>query len=289
MSFEGRKVRLAAQRGVLAVVAALWVGTASAAPVVLDLTGQADALFGGVGQIGNYGDYGLYLGRDFDDPNDDTGPANNGNARFFNWRWNSVEMTIFDDGSANISGAITRLLDEVNGDAPPNGDNRVWNMNIDLDGLVLTGNNWQGSNTGYYDGILDDLQAGGETGVGLEWESVDLSISPDPDYVPTGTSVPEDNWIEFEMPWIGHDRGAELHLDNLNGGTGLTFEAWYKHQPLNESYWYKVGDTKAVATVRPGTPPPPGVPEPGTIALLGTGLLGLAWVRRRRSQDEAAV
>ncbi len=36
--------------------------------------------------------------------------------------------------------------------------------------------------------------------------------------------------------------------------------------------------------VLPGTVPPPQVPEPGTIVLLGSGLLGLAWYGRRSSK-----
>lgn len=281
LSFGGRQLLLLCSS--LLVAAAFWATDARAADIVLDLTGRADAENGGVGQVGQFGDYGLFLGRDFNDASSETGPVNNGNTRFYNWRWNSVEMRIFDNGNANISGAITRLLDEVNGDAPPNGDNRVWNLNIDLSGLVLTGNTWHGGETGIFDGIIEALQGGGEFGVGLEWTDLEMSLVPDPDYVPTGTSVPPDNWFGEAMPNIGHPNVAELHLDS---GSGLTFEAWYRHQPLNESYYYRIGDTKANASPRPSTPP--GVPEPGSIALLGTGVVALLVIRRRQrnGQDE---
>ena len=268
----------------LVVAAAFWIADARAADIVLDLTGRADAEHGGIGQTGQFGDYGLFLARDFNSPNSDTGAPNSGNVRYFNWRWNSVEMRIFDNGNANISGAITRLLDEINGDAPPNGANRVWSLNIDLSGLVLTGNSWHGGNTGFFQGMVEALQSGGETGVGLEWTNLELSLVPNPDYMPNGTSVPPDDWFGYAMPQIGHQRVAELHFDS---GSGLTFEAWYKHQPLNESYHFRVGDTKANASLRPSSPP--SVPEPSSIALIGTGLLTFLYLRRRRrGEDEQA-
>lgn len=273
-------LRPIARLGLVAVATAAWIGVAQAAPVVLDLTGRADALNGGVGQVGQFGDYGLFLGQDFNFAGSETGPINNGSTRYYNWRWNSVEMTIFDDGNANISGAITRLLDENSGGPFPNGADRIWNLSIDLAGLVLTGGAWRGGNTSYFEGIIQALQGTGEDGVGLEWTTVDMSIAPSPNY-PGGTDVPPDDWEGFAMPGAPnfHPRAAELHFDQ---GTGLTFEAWYKHNPLNTSKYYKVGDTKAVAALR-SSPPPTGVPEPGTLAVLGTGLLGLWLVRRRRS------
>jgi hypothetical protein len=45
--------------------------------------------------------------------------------------------------------------------------------------------------------------------------------------------------------------------------------------------------TLTAATNNPPPPPPPGVPEPGTLGLLGAGLAGFGWLRRKMKRTAA--
>ncbi len=232
--------------------------------IELDLTGRIQSE-GGTPSLHGFGAYGLYLGEDFD-----SGLT----GQYTNWNWDALRMAIFDNGDANISGTITRH------------DSSVWTMNIDLFGLELKGDVFNGQSTAYED-MVADLLASEEHGAGLEWNSLSMGLT-----APYTTSVPLTGWTGLAMPnpveygegagsgsgsgsGGGHDNVAELHFDT---GRGLSFEAWYENSLNSGSY--QVGDTKANAFLLPGTPDSP-VPEPSVWALITLGALAIILRKKR--------
>jgi hypothetical protein len=118
---------------------------------------------------------------------------------------------------------------------------------------------------------------------------------------PAGTSVTftsQDFGFYFEINGVKYysEAGKNGDTDRMvtykgNGSAVINVdgEEWGKFN--NDDYllaWDTIGNYDfadwlvLVESVTPITPPEPGVPEPGTFALLGIGLVGLGAIRRRR-------
>ena len=104
---------------------------------------------------------------------------------------------------------------------------------------------------------------------------------------PAGTLIAEMN---------ANNQGAEIELDGGNSGeyqadgnirlSGTGTQICFldnNFQPTNDCYTATAGRLTLTNIVQPPPPPPVATPEPGTMAVLGAGLLGLFAARRRRA------
>jgi hypothetical protein len=85
---------------------------------------------------------------------------------------------------------------------------------------------------------------------------------------------------------IEHDSGNSLVLTGLGTVTDNVLDTspaavTFSLQDSNNDYGMNGGATWTIDLTAP-PPPPPGVPEPGTLSLFGTGMLGLAGMLRRK-------
>ena len=254
------------------IAVAMLLSSGAHAAIKLKLSGTGDPSDG-------YGYQGLYLGYGFSQSHTD--PDNN-------WSWTNFDMTIDSNGDAVIQGiGINNGNKDTGNGTNVNGS---WNISIslsdiefkDANGNYRDGGNWSGNVT---NNMITDLFSGKNPfgnddwsdnsydSWGFEWKHLSMTI----DDIDESTWLDNNTWKGFAMPSIGHLNVAELHY---NDG-GVRYDAWYKNKNCFDydgcSYVdrkFKVGDSKADAYLD--------VPEPGSLVLMGIGLLGIGGRRITR-------
>lgn len=129
--------------------------------------------------------------------------------------------------------------------------------NAPLAGFSFSENGFKADGDGYFDWFLDLPQSGDvfTNSDVLSWDFLGLTLTQLTTGLSSGGTPGKDGFL------------FALHGQGLNG-TG-------------NSGWFN-GVTTGTP---PPPPPPPSVPEPGTLGLLGAGMIGLGWTMRKRRQE----
>lgn len=141
--------------------------------------------------------------------------------------------------------------------------------------LVKDDNSSGGSGPGTFEGVTFVLEADNDASSGtwtLSWSGAGLPMIID--FV--GVLNAGSKWAAYLF------ENVTLAAEPDNMGSGTFTITWTAGQGASTSNPGLSGLILYVRLHENGDDPPTQIPEPGTMLLLGAGLLGLGWVRRRR-------
>ena len=116
-------------------------------------------------------------------------------------------------------------------------------------------------------GLYSDLLVEGSP---LDWDG--LEVQPDPE-------LPDDGFADWLALGFGIAPGSSL--------SGFSVAFTWLGQGTPGAQRFDIIDPISFEALRSGVTTP--VPEPGTLGLLGLGMAGMAWVRRRRNGEAPPV
>ena len=129
---------------------------------------------------------------------------------------------------------------------------------------------------------------------GIPWLSIFFDENIDSTVVTlTGVDVLDISLVGVAMNYLGPNVALNQTVSSWIGtatpilSTGLNGTSHTHYQGCGHTCYFDCGPSVPKLTFEWGTPPPPGggeeVPEPATLTLMGAGLLGLMYFRRRRN------